>query len=53
MKKPSANSKTFWQNDIVLETTTQRKKVEYLLNKMKIENSKFSVKFYRFLKKVF
>ena len=53
MKKPSANSKTFWQNNFDLETTIQRKKIEYLHHKVKEENSKFSVKIMRILKKIF
>ena len=53
MKKPLQSSKSFWQDDIVLKTTNQRRWVEYLVEKKRIEHGKFSNKFIRLLKKIF
>lgn len=53
MKKPLQNSKSFWQNDFVLEIKKQRHWIEYLTEKKRIENSKFSTKIMKFLKKMF
>ncbi len=53
MKKQSPNSKSFWQDDIVLKTTKHRQWIEYLVKKRKIEHSKFSSRIIRFLKKIF
>jgi hypothetical protein len=48
MKKPLPNSKTFWQDDLVLETKIQRQKVEYFLAKAKKKNNKFSSRLRKF-----
>ena len=53
MKKPLQNSKSFWQDDIVLKTITQRKWIEYLVEKKTIAHGKFSSKLMRSLKKIF
>lgn len=53
MKKPSTNSKTFWQDDHLLETKMQRKKIEYLVEREKEKNSKFSSKVRKFFRDLF
>jgi hypothetical protein len=49
MKKQSTNSKTFWENDYVLKTATQRKKIEFLAEKHIEKNNTIMAK----IKKVF
>lgn len=53
MKNPSPNLKSSWQDEIVLKTSKQRKWIEYLVEKKRFENSKFSTKVMVFLKKIF
>jgi len=53
MKKPLKNSKSFWQDDIVLKTRSKRRQIDYLLEKKRVENSKLSYRFIRLLKKIF
>lgn len=53
MKNPSTNSKSSWQDEIVLKTSKQRKWIEYLVEKKQSQESKFSMKFIKFLKKIF
>ena len=53
MKKPSQNSKSFWQDDIVLKTTSRRKRIEYLVEKKTMQHGKLSSRFVRLLKKIF
>jgi len=53
MKKPSQNSKSFWQDDIVLKITNHRKWIEYLVEKKTIQHGKLSSRFARLLKKIF
>jgi hypothetical protein len=49
MKKQSTNSKTFWENDYVLKTSIQRKKLEALTKKHIEKNASLFTK----IKKVF
>ena len=53
MKKQSTNSKTFWENDYVLKTATQRKKIEFLTKKHMEENNTFFSKVKKLFFKVF
>lgn len=53
MKKPSVSLKNSWQNDTELKITKQRRWIEYLVEEKKKNNSKFSAKLIKFLKKIF
>jgi hypothetical protein len=53
MNKQSTNSKTFWGNDLVLETSIERKQIEYMVNKRKNENNTFLKKLTKLLKDIF
>lgn len=53
MNKPSMNSKTFWPNNKVLEISIERKKIEYLVEKRKLYNAKFSTKLLNLVRKFF
>ena len=53
MKNQSKNSKNFWQDETISQTKIERQKIEYLVEKRKHENAKFSTKFKKFIKKLF
>ena len=53
MKKQSTNSKTFWENDYVLKTATQRKKIEFLLQGQKEKNATIFSKIKKLFWKIF
>jgi len=47
------NSKTFWENDYVLKTAIQRKKIAFLAQKQKEENATIFSKLKKLLIKIF
>lgn len=53
MRKQSTNSKTFWENDYVLKTAIERKKIEFLTKKLIEKNSTFSKKLKKLFFKIF
>ena len=53
MKKPSVNSKSFWQDNTTLKIEQQRQWIEFLVEKKRVKESKFSFKLAKLLKKIF
>ena len=53
MKNQSTNSKTFWENDYVLKTAIERKKIEYINQSLKEKNNTFKAKLKRLFFKLF
>jgi len=53
MKKPSVSLKNSWPNNTELEISKQRRWIEFLVEKKKKNDSKFSTKLIKLLKKIF
>lgn len=53
MKKQSTSSKTFWENDYVLKTAIERRKIEFLTQRYKEKNSTFLGKMKKIFFKIF
>ena len=53
MKKQSTNSKTFWENDYVLKTSIERKKIEFLAQRYIEKNNTIFVKIKKLFFKIF
>jgi len=53
MRKQSTNSKTFWENDYVLKTAIERKKIEFLTKKYIEKNNTVFAKLKRIFFKIF
>jgi len=47
------NSKTFWDNDFILETAKQRKRIELLSQEKKAKNNSFFAKVKKLFLKIF